>query len=342
MLPPGGKWEFRVVYTGTNGKTSAWSGETSFGTGATGLIARPIDLSPFFDADAIADPGDPSNDAFDLSGRLLLVEGFDGSGPAAAARGLPPSGVIGHHVLGDYRGPNAIRFSATRTADREIPFPPGRYVAVTLAVAGGLGDTALAADLVYEDGVQAVRLLADNTLDDRPPAGQGGSLRAGLWPLIDGMDWWGGKAFEAVGDAALFQWGCGTDPGRLLRALRIRPKGTGSSLPGQNSFDLFAVTAWAVPGSWPEGLFLRGDVDGTGQADVADAIEVLGGLFGSGASFACPDAADADDTGTVDLTDAVAILEYLFLSGSPPAAPGPEDCGFDPTADSLGDCPSRC
>jgi hypothetical protein len=341
-LPPGGKWFFRVAYTGSNGKTSAFSDPTSFTTGTMGLIPRSIDLTPFFDADVVADPGDDSNDGFDLNGRLLLVNGFDGIGQNPAARGLPVSGVLGPHVLGDYRVPNAIRFAASSAEETEIPFPPGSYGALALVVAGGGGDTVLAADLVYDDGDAAVKLYADYALDDRPLVGQGGSLRAGLRPLIDDMDWWDGAAFEDVNDVALFEYGLGVDPGRTLKALRIRPKGTGSSLPGKNTFDLFAITAWAVPGSSSEGRFLRSDVDGSGRTDLTDAIAVLDGLFGSGGPFPCPDAADVDDTGKIDLTDAVAILEYLFLSGRPPAAPGPETCGVDPTPDSLDRCPSRC
>jgi hypothetical protein len=341
--PPGQKWFFRVAYTSSSGRTSAFSEDTSFETGTMDLVPRSIDLTPFFDVDAVADPGDTSNDAFDLYGRLFLVEGFDGVGPNPAARGLPPSGIVGNYVLGDYGEPNAIRFTSTSAANPEIPIPPGSYAAVTLAVTGGGGDTTLAADLVYEDGDATVRLLADYTLDDPVPVGPGGgTLRAGLLPLIDGMDWWGGAAFESLGDVAFFEWGIGVDSERALKALRIRPKGTGSTISGKNSFDIFAVTAWAVPGSSSDGPFLRGDVDGTGRTDLSDAIGVLDGLFGTAGPFSCADAADADDSGRIDLTDAVAILEYLFLSGPPPAAPGPEDCGIDPTPDTLGGCPSRC
>ena len=81
--------------------------------------------------------------------------------------------------------------------------------------------------------------------------------------------------------------------------------------------------------------FVRGDANADGKFDIADAICVLGYLFG-GAEDACKqkvpacfDAADANDDGKIDIADAVKILGYLFAQAGPLPAPFPA-CGIDP------------
>jgi hypothetical protein len=90
----------------------------------------------------------------------------------------------------------------------------------------------------------------------------------------------------------------------------------------------------------PRPVFRRGDVDGTAEVSLTDAIQVLGFLFLAEAlGQDCLDAADVDDDGVVGLTDVVVVLGYLFLAGPPPAPPGPSICGPDPTEDDpLPDC----
>ncbi|MCI0636057.1 MAG: VCBS repeat-containing protein, partial [Actinobacteria bacterium] len=87
----------------------------------------------------------------------------------------------------------------------------------------------------------------------------------------------------------------------------------------------------------PEPLFRRGDANGSGALEIADAIGSLGFLFGGGAQPSCLDAVDIDDNGRIDVSDPVARLNFLFLGGSAPAPPGPASCGRDPTEDTL-DC----
>ena len=85
--------------------------------------------------------------------------------------------------------------------------------------------------------------------------------------------------------------------------------------------------------------FLRGDGNGDGSINVADAIAILLGLFGQGSfPILCMDATDVNDDGTGDLADAVYLLSALFNS-SASAIPEPSaSCGVDPTdTDSL-DC----
>lgn len=85
--------------------------------------------------------------------------------------------------------------------------------------------------------------------------------------------------------------------------------------------------------------FTRGDVDGGGQIDLADAVAILTQLFDPSADpFECADAADTNDDGSVDISDGVFLLAFLFVPGSPsPAAPYPID-GPDPTPDTLPPC----
>lgn len=82
--------------------------------------------------------------------------------------------------------------------------------------------------------------------------------------------------------------------------------------------------------------FVRGEVNGDGRVDIADAVAVLGHLFGGRAAPSCLKSADANDNGEVNVADAVYILGYLFGGGPVLPAPFP-GCGFDGTADTL-DC----
>lgn len=83
-------------------------------------------------------------------------------------------------------------------------------------------------------------------------------------------------------------------------------------------------------------LFRRGDANGDGSVDVADAVAILRTLYFQGSGFPCADAADANDDGSANISDAVFALRYLFLAGPAPPAPGPGACGDDPTEDAIG------
>ncbi len=81
------------------------------------------------------------------------------------------------------------------------------------------------------------------------------------------------------------------------------------------------------------GFFKRGDVDGSGELDISDAIATLNHLFLGTFQPDCLDAVDFNDSGDIDISDAVASLEYQFLGKAPPPEPGAAVCGFDPTPD---------
>jgi hypothetical protein len=90
----------------------------------------------------------------------------------------------------------------------------------------------------------------------------------------------------------------------------------------------------------PDGtLFIRGDSNGDGAVDLADARHTLGYLFLSGETPACHDAADANDDGSLSVTDPIATLGSLFLGIGPLPAPTGVP-GEDPTPDGL-ECQGR-
>ncbi len=90
------------------------------------------------------------------------------------------------------------------------------------------------------------------------------------------------------------------------------------------------------------GEFIRGDANADGRLNVADAVCILGFLFGAPedpcASLvaACRDAADTNDDGKLDIADPVAVLGFLF-GGSGALPPPSGACGVDGTEDPL-DC----
>ncbi len=88
----------------------------------------------------------------------------------------------------------------------------------------------------------------------------------------------------------------------------------------------------------PSQGFRRGDSNEDANVDISDAVFSLSYLFLGGPTPTCLDAADANDDGRVDLSDAVYTLGFKFLGGPEIPAPGPNNCGKDPTTDSLVEC----
>ena len=73
--------------------------------------------------------------------------------------------------------------------------------------------------------------------------------------------------------------------------------------------------------------FVRGDCNQDGAVQIADAISLLGGLFGGVPLGDCLAACEMhDDDASPDIADAVFLLQHLFTAGPPPAEPYP-DCG---------------
>jgi hypothetical protein len=78
-------------------------------------------------------------------------------------------------------------------------------------------------------------------------------------------------------------------------------------------------------------IFKRGDSNGDGGINIADAVYILQRLFAGGAPILCLDAADSNDDDGVNIADAVYILQRLFAGGAPIPDPGPDTCGPDTT-----------
>ena len=89
-----------------------------------------------------------------------------------------------------------------------------------------------------------------------------------------------------------------------------------------------------VPDICEETLFRRGDVNTDGLFNIADAVAVLDFLF-TGGTISCDDSADSNDDGTVNIADGISVLGTLFNGGAPMPAPGSNNCGPDPTDDTL-------
>lgn len=116
----------------------------------------------------------------------------------------------------------------------------------------------------------------------------------------------------------------------------------GAAFPAQLDIDVFSpVDVCIYDGFTIRALhagadFRRGDCNGDGFYDLADAVWALTELFIPGTpSGSCADACDANDDGQFNVADPVFALNDLFLSGPPPADPFAE-CGQDPTSDGLG------
>jgi len=152
---------------------------------------------------------------------------------------------------------------------------------------------------------------------------------------------------------ALFHWTIVSKPGGSLAAIDDQNTRTPSfvaDLPGTyliqltvSDGDYSASDELLVRVSCP--VFRRGDSNGAGRTDLADAVYTLDFLFQTGEPIRCTDAADANDDGTINIADPVYVLLYLFLGAAPPPLPGSETCGPDPTADQLQECrylPENC
>ncbi len=87
--------------------------------------------------------------------------------------------------------------------------------------------------------------------------------------------------------------------------------------------------------------FRRGDANSDTLFDIGDAIFTLSHLFSGGADPSCEDSADANDDGNIDIGDAIFTLSALFSSGALPPSPGDQNCGVDPTPDTL-ECGAPC
>lgn len=76
-------------------------------------------------------------------------------------------------------------------------------------------------------------------------------------------------------------------------------------------------------------LFIRGDVNSSGKANISDAIALLNYMFFGKSKPTCLKAADSNDSGEINITDPIHLISTIFL-GEPSVQPFP-NCGVDPT-----------
>ena len=87
---------------------------------------------------------------------------------------------------------------------------------------------------------------------------------------------------------------------------------------------LARILEWMLPPSPCADPFIRGDTNGSGAIDIADAVFLLDYLFATGGQPNPEEAGDANNDGGVDISDAIYLLLFLFNSGEEPSAPFPD------------------
>jgi hypothetical protein len=87
---------------------------------------------------------------------------------------------------------------------------------------------------------------------------------------------------------------------------------------------LARILEWMLPSSPCADPFIRGDTNGSGAIDIADAVFLLDYLFATGGQPSPEEAGDANNDGGVDISDAIYLLLFLFNSGEEPSAPFPD------------------
>ncbi len=86
---------------------------------------------------------------------------------------------------------------------------------------------------------------------------------------------------------------------------------------------------------FPFVVFARGDCNGDGSVNIADAIFTLGYAFLGGPAPECPAACDSNGSGELDaISDAIYLLNYAFGGGPPPPHPFGE-CAISGTTEDL-------
>ena len=87
---------------------------------------------------------------------------------------------------------------------------------------------------------------------------------------------------------------------------------------------LARILEWMLPPSPCADPFIRGDANGSGAIDIADAIFLLDYLFAAGDPPNPEASGDANADEVTDISDAIYLLSFLFDSGAPPPSPYPD------------------
>lgn len=91
--------------------------------------------------------------------------------------------------------------------------------------------------------------------------------------------------------------------------------------------EVVGITTSSISAIEASSFFVRGDANGSGDLDIADAVTTLGVLFQGVAPEVCDAALDANGDESVDVADAIYLLTFLFSAGPPPPPPYPDAGG---------------
>lgn len=300
----------------------------SFVTNPECWRARPIDMSPVFNADVVdSDAGDVPT-PFDPNGRTWLLDGHHGT-----QRGLPVDGRLDVFQMG---GPAAAglhgaalnclfdngALSTAATLDLLASGQAGSYQSIELLVGGAGAFTSshtLVVRMNYASGAQQVvnirraassprfTPLADWRATTDPPP----TLAVGR----SGVRWGGG--FErstgagvdtsiAPADSMYFQRVTfPVDPARELRSI-VFDNYTGAGRVGV--FAMTAIRAAACP---------NGDYDEDLDVDAADFLALAGCMDGPGSAVAAGSACQAFDLGRDRDVDVADFADFQVQFGAP-------------------------
>lgn len=229
----------------------------------------------------------------------------------------------------DITPPSLADFTAVHTGGAWADFDGDGDVDVYIANAAGdnrllRNDEAVAAG--GGNGNQWLHLTLEGTLSNRSAIGAKVVATTGS---LTQTRWVTSGASHLASESLTVEFGLGT--ATLVDAIEITwPSGivqTLTNVPAGQKIDVVEV-------GQPQ--FVRGDCNDDGANNIADGITLLGFLFpqGTPSTLACDKACDANDDGALNVADAITLLNSLFGTNPAPLA-GPNNCGIDPTSDSL-------
>jgi hypothetical protein len=179
----------------------------------------------------------------------------------------------------------------------------------TATLNGGAGPSFLVLNRFHGGVTMAVVIDDADPSDTLPPSTRHSLLRLRYDPGPDAVP---GEAYAVRYCATL-----GDPPVAVLyvvRGFEVRPE----TLPGFVRFPR------------EQGVrFIRGDVNDDFEADMSDALRILGYLFLGRPAPGCLETADVNGSREINIADPIYLLQWRFSGGPPPPAPFP-NCGVAP------------
>lgn len=298
-----GIYQLSLIVVSDDGRVSARAARSVVVTCAVG------DTAPWVSSDI----GDPT---FPGSAFPEATENGDGIRICAAGSGVASAGdelVFLHQALeGDFRLTARVPDIAGH----------GRAVAGVMARQGlEPGDPFMAAFL--ELGAQnRFRFRYRDAVDGRARSDAGEEFDTGGWVRVERR----GDVFSGASSLDGESWTAFDDqvitgaPEMMLAGIAVASKDPLGQPAQILVTDIEVTPAGGAP------VFVRGDTNGDGEINIADASHLLNWLFAGGVELPCQASGNANADGLVDIADASFLLNFLFSGGGAPPAPFP-DCG---------------